>query len=90
MRDTDLVKLVGTVCETSCDLAEMLGIHLTFICAMDRRICTVNPAAMEQLLYHLLSNALKFTAPGGAVTVELKSGESSSCSSVAGTARHSA
>lgn len=72
MRDTDLVKLVGTVCETSCDLAEMLGIHLTFICAMDRRICTVNPAAMEQLLYHLLSNALKFTAPGGAVTVELK------------------
>lgn len=72
MRDTDLVKLVGTVCETSCDLAEMLGIHLTFICAMDRRICAVSPAAMEQLLYHLLSNALKFTAPGGAVTVELK------------------
>ena len=72
LRDTDLVKLVGSVCETSGDLAEMLGIHLTFVCAMDRRICAVNPAAMEQMLYHLLSNALKFTAVGGTVTVELK------------------
>ena len=58
LRDTDLVKLVGTVCETSGDLAELLGIHLRFICAMERRICAVSPAALEQLLYHLLSNAL--------------------------------
>ena len=72
LRDTDLVKLVGTVCETSGDLAEQLGIHLRFVCAMDRRVCAVSPAAMEQLLYHLLSNALKFTAAGGTVTVELK------------------
>ena len=72
LRDTDLVKLVGTVCETSGDLAELLGIHLRFICAMERRICAVSPAALEQLLYHLLSNALKFTAAGGTVTVELK------------------
>ena len=72
LRDTDLVKLVGTVCETSGDLAEQLGIHLKFVCAMDRRVCAVSPTAMEQLLYHLLSNALKFTAAGGTVTVELK------------------
>ena len=72
LRDTDLVKLVGTVCETSGDLAEQLGIHLKFVCAMDRRVCAISPAAMEQLLYHLLSNALKFTAAGGTVTVELK------------------
>ena len=76
LRDADLVKLIGEVCESAGDLAEMLGIHLKFICAMERRICAVHAGAMEQLLYHLLSNALKFTPAGGTVTVELKkSGE---------------
>ena len=30
------------------------------------------PQLLEQLLFHLLSNAFKFTPPGGAVTVELR------------------
>ena len=72
LRDADLVKLVSEVCESSADLAEQLGIQLKFICAMDRRVCAIHPAAVEQLLYHLLSNALKFTAAGGTVTVELR------------------
>lgn len=72
LRDTDLVRMVSEVCEASADLAEMLGIHLSFVCAMDRRICAIHAGAMEQLMYHLLSNALKFTPRGGAVTVELK------------------
>ena len=76
LRDADLVKLVSEVCESSADLAEQLGIQLKFVCAMDRRVCAIHPAAVEQMLYHLLSNALKFTPAGGAVTVELKkSGE---------------
>ncbi len=76
LRDADLVKLVSEICESSGDLAEQLGIQLKFVCAMERRICAIHPAAVEQMLYHLLSNALKFTPAGGAVTVELKkSGE---------------
>ena len=72
LRDTDLVKLTGELCEGAGDLAEMLGIHLRFVCAMERRICAVHPASLEQLLYHLLSNALKYTPRGGTVTVELQ------------------
>ena len=53
-------------------LAEQLGIRLRFVCAMERRICAMDPPAMEQLLYHLLSNALKATPAGGEVAVELK------------------
>ena len=72
LRDADLVKLVSEVCESSADLAEQLGIQLKFVCAMDRRVCAIHPAAVEQMLYHLLSNALKFTPAGGTVTVELR------------------
>ena len=64
LRDADLVKLVSEVCESSADLAEQLGIQLKFVCAMDRRVCAIHPAAVEQMLYHLLSNALKFTDEG--------------------------
>lgn len=72
LRDTDLVELVSRVCETSADLAELLGIELRFVCAMERRVCAVRAAAVEQLLYQLLSNALKYTPRGGSVTVELQ------------------
>ena len=44
LRDADLVKLVSEVCESSADLAEQLGIQLKFVCAMDRRVCTIPPA----------------------------------------------
>lgn len=36
LRDTDIVQLVSAVCEASGDLAEMLGIRLRFVCAMER------------------------------------------------------
>lgn len=72
LRDSDLVRLVSDVCENSADLSELLGIRLSFICAMERRVCALHPAAMEQLLYHLLSNALKNTPAGGTVAIELK------------------
>lgn len=72
LQDHDLVDLVSSVCEASSDLAEGLGLQLHFICAMDRHICAIHPASMEQFLYHLLSNAFKFTPAGGDVTVELK------------------
>ena len=50
LRDADLVKLVSEVCESSADLAEQLGIQLKFVCAMDRRVCAIHPAAVEQML----------------------------------------
>ena len=63
LRDADLVKLVSEVCESSADLAEQLGIQLKFVCAMDRRVCAIHPAAVEQMLYHLLSWAFLCAGP---------------------------
>ncbi|MEG1988956.1 MAG: sensor histidine kinase [Oscillibacter sp.] len=72
LQDRDLVELIQTQCEKTEALAELMGIELRFSCALPTQICAVNGEAMEQLLFQLLSNALKFTPAGGSVTVELR------------------
>lgn len=72
LQDRDLVDLVGELCEKTAALAPLLGLEVRFVCALDRLVCAVNPDSLEQLIYHLLSNAFKFTPAGGTVTVELR------------------
>lgn len=71
-RDQDIVETVAAVFESTVSLAELMGIHLSFVCAMDHCICAFRKEDLEQILFQLLSNALKFTPRGGSVTVELK------------------
>ena len=85
LRDRDLVELVGSVCDKAGDLAPYLGLELRFVCAPESHVCAVEPDALEQLLYHLLSNAFKFTPAGGTVTVELQIKEKQIFLSVADT-----
>ena len=72
LQDRDIVELVSDLCDRTAALAPLLGLELRFVCALDRHICAIAPDALEQLLYHLLSNAFKFTSAGGTVTVELR------------------
>lgn len=71
LQNRDLVEFVADICDRAGGLAAALGIDVHFSCAMPRCICAVEPQLLEQLLFHLLSNALKFTPPGGGVTVDL-------------------
>lgn len=72
LQDRDLVDLVGELCEKAAALAPLRDLELRFVCALERHVCAVAPDGIEQLLYHLLSNAFKFTPAGGTVTVELR------------------
>ena len=70
--DVDIVDLVGEVCDRAASLTRLLGLRLRFLCAPESRLCALAPEATEQLLYHLLSNAMKASTSGGTVTVELR------------------
>ena len=74
LKDTDVVALVEELCLRAEPLAEELGLTLRFVSPLERHICAVSPHHLEQLVYHLLSNAFKFTPAGGTVTVEMRRG----------------
>lgn len=68
----DIVGLVSEICEESADLVEYLGVELSFFCQEERHACAISPEHIRQLLYHLISNAMKHTPRGGRVRVVLR------------------
>ena len=72
LRDRDIVDFVAELFAKAASLAPLRGLETRLICAADQHICAFCPDALEQLLYHLLSNAFKFTPAGGLITVELR------------------
>ena len=72
LKNQDLVYLVSQLCEKTASLAGQCGLTLRFVCSLDRHVCAVAKDSLEQFLYHLLSNAMKFTPEGGTITVELR------------------
>ena len=71
LRDTDLVALLRGLCARAEGLATELGLTLEFVCSEQQLISAAAPKEFEQMVFHLLSNAFKFTPSGGKVTVEL-------------------
>lgn len=70
--DRDVVALVRELCEQAASVSPLLGLEVRFSCAQARHLCGVNPRGLEQIVTHLLSNALKFTPAGGVITVEMQ------------------
>ena len=71
-RDQDLVETVRKICTASQGLAQLLHLKLEFHSSEDLHICAFHRPSVEELLYQLLSNAFKFTPPGGSILVEEK------------------
>lgn len=72
LRDRDIVEFVAELFAKAVSLAPFRGLETRLICAAESHVCAFCPDALEQLLYQLLSNAFKFTPPGGLITVELR------------------
>lgn len=70
--DTDIVDLTGEICSRAGGLARLSDLGLRFLCGPEHHRCALAPAAAEALLYHLLSDAMRRSAPGGTITVELR------------------
>lgn len=72
LKNTDLVAMVHEIFASTDSLASLLGVKLRLVCPKSQHLCALDRSAVEQLLYQLLSNALKFTPAGGCVTLEVR------------------
>lgn len=69
----DLRDIVVAGCESVRPSADAKGLHLTIETADVAGVMFGDADRLQQILWNLLSNATKFTPPGGAVTVRLSS-----------------
>jgi signal transduction histidine kinase/AraC-like DNA-binding protein len=69
----DLVELARALVPSFCPLAERRDVRLGLHTAVERLPVEIDAEQMEKVLLNLISNALKFTEPGGSVDVLLRS-----------------
>lgn len=71
-RNGDMVVWLDELCRKAESLFATKNVALTFQTDLRYKIVGFNGEKLEAAMYHLLSNALKFTPEGGAVTVTLR------------------
>ena len=72
--NVELVELLEGLCRQGQVLAELMDLRLVFTCRDRAHVIAANRELLERLFWNLVSNAMKFTPPGGTIEVSLRTG----------------
>lgn len=70
-REIDLVTFLKEIVSLFDEKANEKNIHLAFESGCDKLMAWIDPEKMDKVIFNLLSNAFKFTLPGGLITVSV-------------------
>jgi len=71
LKEADLTRVTSTIVDFFYPQAKSLKINLSFQCAKAPEKFNIDENLIERVITNLVSNAMKFTPPGGSVVVEL-------------------
>jgi len=71
MRDTELTPLIREAVESIAPTAEAKGVSIDADFSPDAGVLSIDPHRIRQVIWNVLTNAVKFTPSGGRVTVRL-------------------
>lgn len=72
--NVELVELLEGLCRQGQVMAELMDLRLVFTCRDRAHVIAANRELLERLFWNLVSNAMKFTPPGGTIEVALRTG----------------
>jgi signal transduction histidine kinase len=75
MRRVDLVPIVSSAVNVLRPAAVQKGLDVSFECAAESAWLQGDPDRLQQVVWNLLSNAMKFTGPGGRIAIRVQSAE---------------
>src|SRR5690606_25912401 len=83
----DLAAVARETVESARALAERKGVAISVECAPQLPVVHADPDALEKVLFNLVGDALKFTDPGGRITVSVTPAQTAAADGAAGAAR---
>jgi signal transduction histidine kinase len=75
VEDGEIVSFISEVANSFNDIGEKKNISFVFDSEIDELHCEFDHDKIERILFNLLSNAFKFTAPGGHVSILLSTAD---------------
>lgn len=71
LQNVDIVKLIREICFSISEYLNHKNITFEFCSNVDKKVIAIDPYKLENIILNLLSNAAKFTQPGGRITLRI-------------------